>query len=152
GGQGRGGHGAAGALGLRPRCYRAALRLALWTRDVARGIIRAEARAARRRCGTRRAARDHAWRGRRLQHRRRRRRGLDRQGARRAWLRSALSRAVNRGGRGRSFAKASPSCGQGVTFFVNYSLIVLRACNTAKTLTSEWESGRAAPRFGHTRP
>src|SRR5262249_56439297 len=79
------------------------------------------------------------------------RRGRDRQGARRAWLRSAISRAVNRGHPWASFAKASPPCGQGVTFFVNQSLILLRVCNTAKTLTSEWESGSAAPRFGHTR-
>src|SRR5262249_31942971 len=47
--------------------------------------------------------------------------------------------------------KRVPPVGQGVTFFVNHSLILLRVCNTAKTLTSEWESGSAAPRFGHTR-
>jgi len=32
-----------------------------------------------------------------------------------------------------------------VTFSVNHSLILLRVCNTAKTLTSGWESGSAAP-------
>jgi hypothetical protein len=50
------------------------------------------------------------------------------------------------------FAKAGRCCGQGVTFGVNRPLIMLLARNTAKTLTSEWESRPAAPRFGHTRP
>jgi hypothetical protein len=42
-------------------------------------------------------------------------------------------------------AKARRRCGQGVTFGVNQWLILLRACNTAKTLTCEWESGPATP-------
>jgi hypothetical protein len=34
-------------------------------------------------------------------------------------------------------AQARRCCGQGATFGVNQRLILLRACNTAKTLTSE---------------